>query len=106
MTLHKPQPRPHVQEILMRYLPEGATIYSLMRWTDNRGKRTYSFFVVNEGEIICLDPYIAFLLGYKLHQTVTSGVGVYTSGNDAHSLVAQISHTLYGRDNAFHVRYH
>lgn len=74
---------------------EGKVIYGQFIESNGMGTRTYTFYTVVDGEIICLDYYIHTVLEYAFRETSKTARGLHTQ-DDGNGTVLHLSYHLFG----------
>lgn len=85
----------HAREQLEKMCPPGSTIYGQFIDSNGQGTRTYTFFVVYDGEMVCLDYYLHTVLGYQFRETSHAARGLRTQ-DDGYQTVLHLSYELFG----------
>jgi len=83
---------------LRSWLPEGSTVYTVVRSVARSGmSRQISVFCINGSEIKCIDWFTSVVLDWKLKDAIcVQGCGM----DMAYHLVEALSYALYGKGGA------
>lgn len=95
LTAEKQAEIEHATKRLREFCTEGKVIYGQLIDSNGQGTRTYTFYTVVEGEIVCLDYYIHTVLGYAFRETSKAARGLSTQ-DDGYGTVLHLSYHLYG----------
>ena len=83
-------------EQLKKYCPPGTRILIQFLYVNHAGtERRHSFFVAHEGEVICLNGYLADGFGYKIRTGSDTPTGISTGFDNGEKLVDTLSYALY-----------